>query len=524
MAMTVDTDGKFLLQETSSTKEYTKELNTAGKYVDRNIKIDVTAKGGALSADVNVSGGSASMTATGFTADAGEDDTGYSVSLTTVNGSATGKANVATAGWVDSADNKTSGAKSVPVSGNGTVIKIPKATLSGSTSDYTAPEVTVGITSSGITTISKPSTGTEGTDFFSVTATGIGTNGSVKAKATVNKTGMVGASDVVTSNAIAITPSISGSGSKVYIPKATTSTTNGTATATAGTATTSVTGMKTSTTNTGYSVTASATGGNASVTASSAVVNAGYAPSKTTASTTPKSATGENKSSTTYIQKGVLGATVSGNITFTPSVSSTMATSTATPTGTDGTDFYSITGSGTKSGTVTGKASVSTEGYVKSESATGGSATGVVGDAKKLYVAKTKYTNSVPSGMTDTQFTDISATAPILASGGYLYISAGYNPNQKISLARLIPDNVTSIVGSTSDKIVSGETAFNKDGGIVTGSLAQLSLSAKLQANADTTTYPAGYDYYVVSAGNGHNRTGSAQPEKIPVYQGDWVV
>mgnify|MGYP006968329476 FL=1 len=524
MAMTVDTDGKFLLQETSSTKEYTKELNTAGKYVDRNIKIDITAKDGALGADVSVSGGSASMTATGFTADTGTTDTGYSVSLATTSGKATGKAKVTTAGWIGTSATASTGATNVPVSGNGTVIKIPKATLTGSTSDLTAPKVTVGISSSGIATIEKPTTGTEGTDFFSVTATGTGTNGSVKAKATVNKTGMVGASDAVTSSAIAITPSITGSDSKLYIPKATTSVTNGTATATAGTATTSVTGMKTSTTNTGYSVTASATGGNASVTASSAVVSAGYAPSKTTASTSVKSATGENKSSTTYIQKGVLGATVSGNITFTPSVSSTMVTSTATPTGTDGTDFYSITGSGTKSGTVTGKASVSIEGYVKSETATGGSASGTIGDAKKLYVAKTKYTNTLPTGMTENQFTDISSSAPILASGGYLYISAGYNPNQKISLARLVPDDVTSIVGSTSDKIVSGETAFNKDGGIITGSLAQLSLSATLQANADATTYPAGYDYYIVSASNGHNRTGSAQPEKIPVYQGDWVV
>ena len=127
-----------------------------------------------------------------------------------------------------------------------------------------------------------------------------------------------------------------------------------------------------------------------------------------------------------------------------------MVTSTATPTGTDGTDFYSITGSGTKSGTVTGKASVSTEGYVKSESATGGSATGVVGDAKKLYVAKTKYTNSVPSGMTDTQFTDISATAPILASGGFFFFSSGYKPNQKNSLSLLISDNMTFIFGSAS--------------------------------------------------------------------------
>ena len=43
MAMTVDTDGKFLLRETATSQNFSKELNTAGKYVDRNIKIDVTA-------------------------------------------------------------------------------------------------------------------------------------------------------------------------------------------------------------------------------------------------------------------------------------------------------------------------------------------------------------------------------------------------------------------------------------------------------------------------------------------------
>jgi hypothetical protein len=59
-------------------------------------------------------------------------------------------------------------------------------------------------------------------------------------------------------------------------------------------------------------------------------------------------------------------------------------------------------------------------------------------------VSNGKLTNSAQTGVT---YTDISTTtnAPVLVSGDFLYINAGYFTNQKISLAKLVPD-VASIV------------------------------------------------------------------------------
>ena len=209
MAMTVDTDGKFLLRETATSQNFSKELNTAGKYVDRNIKIDVTAPDGAISADVSVTSGSASMGATGFTQS--DVATDYYVSLSTTSGSATGKANVSTSGWVDSGDEKTSGAKSVSVTGNGSKVYIPKATISGTVTGLVAPSVEVSGTPTGFTPSGSA------TDYY-VTVNGAGSDGEVKASASVSGTGMVNASDVSVSGASSITPTVTGSGTKIYIP------------------------------------------------------------------------------------------------------------------------------------------------------------------------------------------------------------------------------------------------------------------------------------------------------------------
>lgn len=335
-----------------------------------------------------------------------------------------------------------------------------------------------------------------------------------------------------------------------------------------------------------------------------------------------------------YIPAGAVDAGVSGNITFTPSVSTQMATIPKPATGALGTDYFSITGSGTKSGTVSGTASVATEGYVKEATVSGGVATGAIAANDVKYIAKagltasgsasasvsvapgtvsigtdaatissgekltltpttntasisdyyiplkatatanttgatgsisgsatasissagyavkdrtasgpisgtaiakttekdssdyyipvtkTTYSSALPTGMAETDFIDISSSAPALVSGGYLYIKEGYNKNQKISLAKLVPDKGT-IVGSSSDAIVSGESAYNNDGVLVSGSLAKASLSGALHANQTTT---AGYDFYNVSMSRGHNRNGDVAAIQIPVYQGDWVV
>ena len=77
------------------------------------------------------------------------------------------------------------------------------------------------------------------------------------------------------------------------------------------------------------------------------------------------------------------------------------------------------------------------------------------------------FANSASSGTT---YLDISNTsgAPILTSGGYLYINKGYTDNVRISLAKLIPNaaNVTA-----SDQLRSGFSAYDSDGALITGNI-----------------------------------------------------
>ena len=78
------------------------------------------------------------------------------------------------------------------------------------------------------------------------------------------------------------------------------------------------------------------------------------------------------------------------------------------------------------------------------------------------------FTNTATSGHT---YVDISATtaSPVLVSGDYLYISKGWTDDVKISLAKLVPDG--SDVKGHSEYILSGHTAYDDDGTLVTGSI-----------------------------------------------------
>ena len=399
---------------------------------------------GVLSASVSSnSGGSASMAATGFTPLA-SGTSSYYVTLSTSAGSVKAKASVGTEGYVKSETNETS-ATSVAVSGNGTKMYIPAGGYAGSVSSHsitTTPVVTGAIsgTVTSIGTTTKPSSGTDGTDYWTITPGGsVTTTGvsSAKGKATISTAGYIPTGNNESgAHTVNITPTVS-NGSARYLTKATSSTSNGTATATAGTASTSVTGMVTTTTNTGYSVSASATGGNASVTASSVTVNAGYNPSSVTASTSAASQTGANASQTKYIQKGALSASVSSNSSGSASMAATGMATSSTATS------YYVTLS-TSAGSVKAKASVNTEGYVKTETnETAATSVAVSGNGNKLYIqaaaiagsstnasatttvqpgAVTVAKQSVPSGVTNAASGDATTTAP--SSGVYVAVKA----------------------------------------------------------------------------------------------------
>lgn len=73
-------------------------------------------------------------------------------------------------------------------------------------------------------------------------------------------------------------------------------------------------------------------------------------------------------------------------------------------------------------------------------------------------------------------YTDISASAPALVSGDFLYLNEGYIENSKISLAKLVPDG--SNVQGKNDLIYKTVTAYDNDGALVTGSMDDAELGA----------------------------------------------
>ena len=75
------------------------------------------------------------------------------------------------------------------------------------------------------------------------------------------------------------------------------------------------------------------------------------------------------------------------------------------------------------------------------------------------------------SSSDQTQYVDISDTseAPVLVSGGYLYINKGYTDDLKISLKKLVPDGASADLAS--DKILSGYSAYNNDGTLIAGNI-----------------------------------------------------
>ena len=96
------------------------------------------------------------------------------------------------------------------------------------------------------------------------------------------------------------------------------------------------------------------------------------------------------------------------------------------------------------------------------------------------------------SSTAQTQYVDISETtdAPVLVSGGYLYINKGYTDDLKISLAKLVPDGASADLAS--DKILSGYAAYNNDGTLIAGNIPSKS-SIDVTASGSTVSVPSGY-------------------------------
>lgn len=67
--------------------------------------------------------------------------------------------------------------------------------------------------------------------------------------------------------------------------------------------------------------------------------------------------------------------------------------------------------------------------------------------------------------------------APVLTSGGYLYINEGYIKDTKISLATLVPDNA-NITDENANMVYNTVKAYDVDGALIVGTMGDATLSA----------------------------------------------
>lgn len=84
--------------------------------------------------------------------------------------------------------------------------------------------------------------------------------------------------------------------------------------------------------------------------------------------------------------------------------------------------------------------------------------------------------------------------APVLTSGGYLYINEGYIKDTKISLATLIPDNA-NITEENANLVYNTVKTYDKDGALIVGTMGDAELgeiaASDVKANIGTVSVAA---------------------------------
>jgi hypothetical protein len=83
------------------------------------------------------------------------------------------------------------------------------------------------------------------------------------------------------------------------------------------------------------------------------------------------------------------------------------------------------------------------------------------------------FANEATTGITYSTLGVNESDAPVLTTGGGLYINAGYVGNTYISLARLVPDSISATNGfASANYILANYGAFDADGGQIIGTMA----------------------------------------------------
>ena len=174
-----------------------------------------------------------------------------------------------------------------------------------------------------------------------------------------------------------------------------------------------------------------------------------------------------------YVKKGSASVVANQSIPVSGSITNNNGTLTATLNGSKTINGSATAGwvtsvtsaSVSASGSATAKATDLDKNLVAGNIIKGATIFGVTGTEDNA--VKASFANKEASGKT---YTDISADAPALISGSYLYIHEGYvDGNKKISLAKLVPDG-SNIKGQNSlmYKTVQG---YDDDGNLVAGSM-----------------------------------------------------
>lgn len=424
MANMIVEDGKFVLsQEISGAGTVTKTLSTENTFVDKDIEIITTTAAGALGSGTGSV--EASTTATGLlgTASASQPSSGAYVK---VEGSA--NVGVTTSGWIDSGED-------VDVSIADVYYPVNEAAQTIGGGGMSTTSATTALSSNGLsngstldTTKKIALTTTDANGYYELESTGSATVTRSDVTAQFTTAGYVEADQSPVVVVASGTESVTNTPTKYYVLQSTLSSDSVTPSTSAQTVTIGPGYYHDSRTVTVAGITG--------VTPTTGLSNSGLS---------------------TYFTDGTSS---SYDVSITPTYSTNAGfVSAQTNTNNGGIGYYNI-----KAQTVT-----ETTTTVSGTSASRGTRTESVGwNDTAGTLATATFANTGTSGTT---YVDISATtaAPVLVSGDYLYINAGWTDNLKISLARLVPDG--SDVHGHGDYILSGHSAYDDDGVLVAGTI-----------------------------------------------------
>lgn len=452
MANMVVVDGKWVLtQEIAAAGTLKRTLQTEGKRVDKNIEIDIQTPAGALSAGAGTA--TASSNKNILVQESSAPATGAYITVT-----AKGKVTVGTAGFLDqgtelesNTDTKYFSIQNAQFSVSGRDVFATQDGFVGADSQNPIAQVAIGaqtITGGGLTagagTASMESAGyydgtsydttdkvalvtTEASGYYKLISKGKGTVNSAAVTKQVTTAGYFAedaspvteiAADSLESNEAAV---------NYYVLKST----------------------------------LSASSVTPSTVAQTVTIGAGYYP---TARTVTIAAMALATISTSIANTGVstyfnAGTSASHDVSLTPQFSNTAGYLDAhTNQNEGGVEYLTIKTTSVTEGTTT----------VSGSTATRGVASWGTGWITADSIGAAHFTNVAESGV---NYVDISDTtdAPVLVSGSYLFIKAGYVDNLKISLAKLVPDGASAQL--SSDKILQGYSAYNNDGQLIAGSI-----------------------------------------------------